>query len=112
MCTTCTTCTTCSDKGIVRLNWADAPEDFALCLCAAGRWYRSDKNAGRHTDGCGWQVWCAREQIEPSRIFLLEEVLTAEELRAAGLAKPNVTQLEVSREAFLLAQGKTRRTHL
>lgn len=105
-------CMTCGDKGIVRLNWEDAPEDFAICLCDAARWYRSDENAGRHTGVYGWQVWCAREQIDPSRMFLLEEVLTAEELRAAGLTKSNTVDLEVSREAFLLAQGKMRRTHL
>jgi hypothetical protein len=108
------TCSTCGDKGLVRFDWSDAPPDFGMCLCPAGGWFRSDVNAQRRTGSCGWQVWCAQHRVEPSRMFFLEEVLTAAELAAAGFAAAgdSTPRVETSREAALLGAGRTRRGKL
>jgi hypothetical protein len=37
-------------------------------------------NAGKHTGIFGWQVWAAREQVDPSRVFLIEELLDDDEM--------------------------------
>jgi hypothetical protein len=95
-------CEVCSDKGIVRVNWADAPDDYAVCLCEEGLRLRVDRNHGK-TVSTLWMVWCAREQIDPSRMFLIEEVLTPDELTERELRKPPVS---MNREAALLAAGK------
>lgn len=78
-----TACGICADKGIVKVNWEDAPPDFAVCLCRVGLDMRANRNAGREAIPL-WHVWCAREQVSHDRVFLLEDVLTPEELADAG----------------------------
>lgn len=97
-------CLSCGDKGIIRLPWTDAPDDYAVCLCPAARWYRSDENAYRKTGYFGWQVWAYRNQVPPERVWLMEEVLSQAELAERGFGKPAA----VDREAALLAAGKSK----
>lgn len=97
-------CSVCSDKGLVRLNWADADPDFAVCLCEMGLRLRVNRNEGRDVAPL-WHVWCAREQIDPSRVFLVEDVLTPAELAERGLS---LTLPQGDREAALLAAGKAK----
>lgn len=99
------TCGVCQDKGIVKVNWEDAPSDFAVCLCSAGLSMRVDRNATAPVAPLWW-VWCAREQVDRSRVFMLEDVLTPEELTAAGLG-PLWEPSPESREEALLRAGKT-----
>jgi hypothetical protein len=97
------TCQTCADKGMIRLNWADADEDYAICVCSSGHALRRTQNNGRTVPAL-WEVWAAREQVSPSRIWLIEDVLTEDELRERGLSLPQTSSR--SREAALLAAGK------
>ena len=97
-------CGVCGDKGLVKLNWSDADPDFGVCLCEEGLRLRVDRNNGK-TVAPMWMVWCAREQIAPSRMFLLEEVLTPSELTEKGLSRPLGPSV-VTREAALLGVGK------
>jgi hypothetical protein len=74
-------CAPCGDKGIIRLRYHDGAEDeFGVCVCQASHWYRSDMNAGKHTGIFGWQVWAAREQVDPWRVFFIEELLDDDEM--------------------------------
>jgi hypothetical protein len=101
------TCSTCQDKGLVRVNWQDADPDFAVCLCATGLSLRVDRN---YTAAVSprWHVWCAREQVDPSRVWMLEDILTPQELAERGFGvAPDVRVPD--REAALLAAGKTRK---
>lgn len=101
-------CSVCHDKGIVSLPWTDAPDDYAVCLCSIGRAMRSTKNY-KATVMPLWKVWCAREQVHPSRMSMIEDWLPDEELAAHGW----LTQAPaVDREAALLAASKTRRAKL
>jgi hypothetical protein len=84
-------CQVCADKGIVKLNWSDAPEDYGVCLCAVGRTMRETRNAGKRTDYALWQVWATREGIDPDRVLLLEDILTDEEMRECGFVRQVVT---------------------
>lgn len=83
-------CAVCNGKGVVLVNWAEAPESapdepqYAICLCSTGREMRGTRNAGKPTAYALWHVWCAREGVNPSQIVLLEDVLTADELQARG----------------------------
>lgn len=106
-------CRSCGDKGIIRCPYTDNPDEdlFALCLCPTGQTMRTTRNAGKETGYALWQVWCAREQIDPSRMYLMEEVLTAQELAERGFQAPGKAQPQ-SREAALLAAGKTRKGKL
>ncbi len=97
------TCSVCAGKGLIRLNWADAPDEFALCLCAAGMAWRNNRNNGKPVPAL-WQVWCAQQQVDPSRVFKVEDVLTTDELAAQGLSVAPVR----SAEAALLAAGRKR----
>lgn len=106
------TCATCQDTGFYPFVDAEntAPAEaitvadlhFAVCLCEVGQSLRRGENNGRRTVSL-WRVWCAREQVDPSRVFLLEEVFSAEELAAAGLRR---VAAPLSREAALLAAGR------
>lgn len=98
------TCAMCGGHGLVRLNWNDAPEDYAVCLCAAGLAMRNERNNGKAVAPL-WAVWCAREGIAPSRMYLLEEALTAEELAEAGFA-PAPPPTVKDRETALLEAGR------
>jgi hypothetical protein len=97
-------CANCEDKGLVRLNWSDAPDDFALCLCPVGLDMRGTTHKGR-TRTPLWHVWCARECVDPSRVYRIEDVLSADDLAARGLT----VKAEQDREAKLLGAGKSKR---
>lgn len=99
------TCSSCQDKGIIRLNWADAPEDFALCLCRVGQVMRSDVNHGRKTSP-RWYAWCGMNNVDVSRVVLIEDVLTPAELSERGF---HTAEPEANREAALLAASRKRR---
>src|SRR4051812_23335808 len=99
------TCPICSDRGLLIQDWTDAPPDFAICCCPAAAWYRSDANAGKQTGYFGWQVWCAVQQVDPERVFRLEEIYSAAELAKVGLSVPGQGGTG-SREAALLAAGR------
>lgn len=101
------TCAVCNNHGIVKLNWSDAPEEYALCLCASGLALRRQEKP--EDTWFPWQVWAAKSGVEPSKVFLLEEVLTPEELRERGLSLPSAAPAAVDREAALLAIGKRTR---
>lgn len=96
------TCETCSGLGLLIQEWTDAPHDFSICVCEAGQAWRRAENNG-HKTVPQWLLWCARWQVEPERVFLLEDVYTGQELAAAGLSKPVV---DFNREAALLAAGR------
>lgn len=101
------TCGTCGDRGVVRLNWADAPEEYAVCLCEAGLHLRHATNDHRAVEPL-WLVWAAREGVPLASMCMVEDVLTEEELRARGLKRP-AHPTTVAREAALLAAGKGKR---
>ena len=84
------------------LDWADALADYGVCLCPAAAWFRRKTNNGKPLTCAGWQVWAARYQVEPSRVYLLEQVYSKEELAAAGLAVGPAAD----REAQLIAAGR------
>ena len=102
------TCASCGDHGIIRCEWSNAEPDFALCLCRSGQDMRRDENCGTPTAAL-WQVWCARNQIAPSRIFLMEEVLTPAELQQRGFSQPEQAD---NREAALLGAAKRQKGRL
>lgn len=78
---------------------------FAVCLCSAGQAFRVDRNE-RHIVVPMWAVWCAREQVDPERVAMLEDVFSEDELRAAGFIK---LPADFNREAAMLAAGKQRK---
>jgi hypothetical protein len=98
-------CNTCEGRGIIRLEWADTPVvEFAVCLCASGLAMRRATNEGRVVAPL-WQVWCAREQVDPDLVFMVEDVLTGDELRERMLGVPAPM---ANREAALLARSRKR----
>jgi hypothetical protein len=99
------TCDVCGDLGMLIQPWTDAPHDYAICLCPAAAWYRSDVNAGRHTGTFGWQLWCAMHQVDPARVFRLEEIYSPAELAAVGLSQQPIP---FDREAAILAAAGKR----
>src|SRR5688572_16535396 len=96
------TCDICDGHGLLIQSWTDAPHDFAVCLCGAGKAWRRAENNGHATVPL-WHVWCAKWDVDPARVFLLEDVYTPAELAAVGLLSQPAT---VSPEAALLAAGK------
>ena len=97
-------CVHCADKGLTCLNWADAPEDYAVCLCKAGQLMRQTGNHRKATVPL-WRVWCAKWQVDPERVLLIEDVLSADELRARGL----VVEPAGDREERLLKAARATR---
>jgi hypothetical protein len=77
-------CDICAGKGLVTLNWADAPPEYAVCLCQQGLAMRVTRDGSFAL----WEVWAAREGVDPSRVWRLEDVLTPEELRERGVGQP------------------------
>lgn len=75
---------------------------FALCLCQAGMAFRETKNA-RKTVAPLWHVWCAKHSVSHERIHRLEDVVSAERLRAHGFDSETSP---VDREAQLLAASR------
>lgn len=101
-------CQSCADVGIIRVPWSNAPDDFAICLCDAGaamrRSWNPDETRARFEV---WQLWAAREQVDPSRVFLLDEILAPAELAERGFSAPQAPTI-AAQEAVLLAAGKRR----
>jgi hypothetical protein len=107
------TCQACGGKGILKVCYEDgSPTEYALCLCPAAHWFRSDVNADRHTGSYGWQVWAAREQIDPERMYALEDLYSPSELAEMGFAVASQTNSDGGREAALLALSKRRKAKL
>lgn len=75
------TCPTCGDRGLVKVNWKDAPEDYAVCLCPTGELLRAMSTRGQLA---AWHVAAARMGIDSARVVMLEDVCTPEELAARG----------------------------
>jgi hypothetical protein len=107
-------CASCEDRGIVPfVPLAGPPDDavtaddlhFAICLCDAGKDLQWDKNEKARTVP-RWRVWAAREQIQPSRVCLVEDAFTAADLIAAGLVAERRSE---DRSAALLAAGRKKR---
>jgi hypothetical protein len=106
------TCVECGDYGLIPYVAMDnpTPDDaitrddllFAVCLCEAGRRMRRNRNWAPTVPL--WQVWCAREQVNPERVSLVEHVYDAKTLKAAGLV-PGVPSI-ADRSSALLAAGK------
>lgn len=107
----CVICAVCGDKGIIAVPWMDAPDDYAVCLCTTGRGLRVTTNC-RAACAALWQVWAAREQIDPLRVFMLEDILTPEELTARGFGPPSVGTPVESRAAALLSASRARKGRL
>ena len=104
-------CPVCLDRGIVRVNWADAPDDYAICVCGTGLSLRVDRNWKDTNVSPLWHVWCAREGISHDRIVFLEDVLTADEITERGIptCDPEPPPTTLSRDEVLLLAGKTRK---
>ena len=96
-------CDSCDSKGVIVLNWADAPEEYALCLCPMGRQMRRQDNTGRRTVPL-WEVWAAAHQVEPERVWRLEDVLSVEELQARGFSRVAVEV--ASQDSALMAASR------
>lgn len=105
-------CQSCADIGMIRVPWTDAPDDFAICLCAAGQSMRDDTNANKRTGYALWQVWAYRQQIDPSRVFLIEEVLTPSELAERGFQAAVLPAVAQDRQTALLAAGRGKKVRL
>lgn len=104
-------CAVCEDRGLVPFVATDNPTPdakvtaadllFALCLCRAGGALRFTQNERRRTVPL-WRVWCAREQVDPSRVCRLEDVYSAEELASVGFQKAT----PIDRSSALLNAGR------
>jgi hypothetical protein len=105
-------CVECEDTGLIAYLPGESPKSlrevvtddlhFAVCLCAVGKQLRLDTNKGRNVTPL-WQVWCAKNQVDPARVQLVEYVFEAEDLEAAGW---KVAPSTANREASMLAAGK------
>lgn len=95
-------CGTCSDKGVVTVNWADAPTEYAVCLCPIGMDLRRRTNNG-HATPPYWLAWAAREQVDPKTVVMLEDVLEPDELRERGLMAAPVSAIDA-----IAAAGRNR----
>jgi hypothetical protein len=94
----------CKGLGIVRIRYRDgSPDDFGVCICAAGQSMRDDTNSGKHTGYARWQIWAAREKVLPERVFMLEELVDADELPVVEIPK----QVDA-----IAAAGRTRKPRL
>jgi hypothetical protein len=104
-------CEVCADHGVVKLNWSDAPVEYAICLCPFGLELRVSRNVRSQVTPL-WQVWAAREQVDPSLVWMLEDVLTPAELAERGFQRGVGEASAQSREAALMAAGKSKRVKL
>lgn len=104
-------CQVCADHGMVKLNWSDAPTEYGICLCQIGRELRISRNVRSKVTPL-WQVWAAREQVDPSLVWMLEDVLTPAELTELGFHGVVGEPSAESREAALMAAGKSKRVKL
>lgn len=113
-------CHECENTGVVPYVALDNPkadtdvtaEDlcYALCLCPAGQWMRSNRNAGKPTEGYGWQLWAATYGIAPERICRLEDAFEPEDIARAGFGPSPVLALPASGD--IAAAMRTRKAKL
>jgi hypothetical protein len=102
------TCATCGDKGIVRVRYEGGdPDEFALCLCAAGMAWRCDENAGRKTYPL-WHVWAYQNQVAHDRIHPIEAWPDV----PAALLQQQATGQAAALDDVLRAAGRSRRGKL
>jgi predicted GNAT family acetyltransferase len=101
-------CSICADKGIAVVNWSDAPREFAVCVCPVGKSLRETQNAHRNTPYARWQVWAAREGIDPGTIHMLEDVLTDVEWRERGLGPTDAAPVDAVAAAAAARGRKVR----
>lgn len=105
-------CQVCGDKGLVRQKYhSGEPDEFALCLCAAGQAWRNETNAGRQTFPL-WHMWAAREQVAHERIGPIEDFYEPAEIARMfpGLTAPAAAaQLN---ENAIIAAVRTRKVKL
>lgn len=81
-------CPVCGDKGVVRVRYRDdSPDEFGVCLCAVGVVLRNDKNAGKRVGYPLWLPWAAREQVDLTRVLMVEQLLDDAELAQIPRAK-------------------------
>lgn len=92
------------EAGVVPFVWESnsKPDDaigaedlcFAMCLCEDGQKMRAYRNGmDERSDFALWQLWAAREQVDPARVFRLEDVFPADVLARAGFNRANVTTM-------------------
>ena len=98
-------CAHCGGLGLAIQEWTDAESDYAVCVCEAGQAFRLADNNGRSVVP-QWRLWCARWDVDPARVFMLEDIYTAQELAAAGLSRPVAGG---GRESALLAAARRRK---
>jgi hypothetical protein len=105
------TCENCADKGLIKANFADAPTGhYAVCLCPAGRAWRKADNMGTPCEP-QWVVWAHAHQVPLDHIWLIEDIVSPEELDERGLSVEPPAASPENREAALLALGKKKRLH-
>jgi hypothetical protein len=100
-------CPVCNDKGLSRVCYRNGePDDFAICLCDAGRVLRTTRNARRTTNPL-WHAVAAQRQIPIDAVHPLEDLYDAAELAVLfpyGTAPARADTLNA-----LIAVGKTKR---
>jgi hypothetical protein len=102
-------CPACGEKGVLLVRYESGdPDEYAVCLCPVGQTMRTTRNAGRETGFALWQVWAAREQVDPMRMFALEDIFTGDELRAWGFGIATATTRSDTRESALLNASRKR----
>ena len=82
-----TGCPVCGGAvGIVRVRYHDgAPDAFGVCFCPAGLQMRNTTNGATRTAYPLWMLWAAREQVDPTQVAMVEELLTDAELATIPL---------------------------
>jgi hypothetical protein len=106
-------CWECEDTGLipwVEFNNPKKNDDvtrddvrYAVCICDAGQRQRENTNEGRKVIP-QWRFWCAKHDVDPSRVSMVEDVYSAEELAAAGF--PSIVAVSQDIHTALLAAGK------
>jgi hypothetical protein len=103
-------CQHCGDKGIIRLCYHSGdPDDFGICLCAAGQAWRVGENCGRKTNPL-WHVWAAIKGIAHERIVMIEDWAEPEDI--ARMFPAYRAAMSEPVDDVLLAAGRTRRGKL
>lgn len=81
------TCKSCGDFGICVIFYEDNSTVYAICLCLAGEhWRRTQTFKGERTDPL-WHVWAHQHGVPYSKIRMLEDAVTPEELQARGFTE-------------------------
>jgi hypothetical protein len=106
-----TNCDFCGGYGLKRIRYyGGEPDEFAICLCAAGMAWRRDTNMGRKVAPL-WHVWAAKEKVDPERVAPMEELLDDAEMRAASPGWRGAVQ-GPSMDDALMSAGRSNRVRL